>query len=102
MDYLMLKWLHILGAIFLFGTGLGSAFYKLFTDRSGEVTAIAVTNRLVVRADWIFAATTIVLQPITGFAMMHMAGWSVGAWQAETPDSSTAFGVRIQPIDAWI
>lgn len=79
MDYLIVKWLHVLGAVFLFGTGLGSAFYKFFTDRSGNVAAMAVTNRLVVRADWIFTATTIVLQPVTGFAMMGVAGWPLSA-----------------------
>ena len=36
MDYQILKSLHILSAILLFGTGLGSAFYKYFADRSGK------------------------------------------------------------------
>lgn len=74
MDYLTLKWIHILSATLLFGTGLGSAFYKFFTDRSGNVSAIAVTNRLVVRADWIFTATTIVVQPLTGYWMLSITG----------------------------
>jgi len=37
MEYLAVKTLHILSAILLFGTGLGSAFYKFFTDRRGEL-----------------------------------------------------------------
>ncbi|TCK09234.1 DUF2269 family protein [Marinobacterium mangrovicola] len=77
MEYLIIKWLHILSAILLFGTGLGSAFYKLFTDLSGNLNAIAVTNRLVVRADWMFTTPTVIIQPITGFWMIHLAGLSL-------------------------
>ena len=35
MEYLLLKWMHILSATLMFGTGLGTAFYKWTTDRSG-------------------------------------------------------------------
>lgn len=79
MDYLTLKTLHILSSILLFGTGLGSAFYKYFTDRSGDVAAMAVTNRLVVWADWLFTTPTVILQPLTGFAMLHLAGFPLDA-----------------------
>lgn len=77
MEYLIIKWLHILSAILLFGTGLGSAFYKFFTDHSGNLPAIAVTNRLVVRADWWFTTPTVVIQPVTGFWMLKLAGMSL-------------------------
>ncbi|MEJ2453122.1 MAG: DUF2269 domain-containing protein [Candidatus Thiodiazotropha sp.] len=72
MEYLTLKWIHILSAILLFGTGLGSAFYKFFTDRSGDVRAMAITNRLVVMADWLITTPTIIIQPITGFWMVYL------------------------------
>jgi len=75
MEYLALKSIHILSAILLFGTGLGSAFYKYFTDRTGVIPAIAETNRLVVIADWLFTTPTVFIQPITGFLMLHYAGW---------------------------
>lgn len=42
MEFLWLKWLHILSATVLFGTGLGTAYFKWATDRSGDVRAIAV------------------------------------------------------------
>jgi uncharacterized membrane protein len=76
MEYLILKWIHILSAILLFGTGLGSAFYKFFTDRSGDINAIAVTNRLVVNADWLITTPTIIIQPITGFWMLSLLNYS--------------------------
>ncbi len=75
MDYPTLKSLHILSSILLFGTGLGSAFYKYFTDRSGNLAAIAVTNRLVVLADWIFTTPTVIIQPLTGFLLLHTLGF---------------------------
>lgn len=80
MEYLIVKWLHILSSTFLFGTGIGSAFYMLFTSLSRDVRAIAVVSRFVVRADWIFTSSTIVIQPLTGIYMIYLAGypWSSG------------------------
>ena len=71
-EYLLLKSLHIFSTVLLFGTGLGSAFYKWMTDRDGDVHAIAVTNRHVVLADWLFTTPTIVLQPLTGIWLAHL------------------------------
>ena len=75
MDYVVVKWLHILSSTFLFGTGIGSAWYMLFANISRDVRAIAVVSRNVVIADWIFTATTAVIQPATGFYMIHLAGY---------------------------
>ena len=75
MDYVVVKWLHILSSTFLFGTGIGSAWYMLFANVSRDVRAIAVVAKYVVVADWLFTATTAVLQPLTGFFMIHLAGY---------------------------
>ncbi|WP_019142508.1 DUF2269 family protein [Noviherbaspirillum massiliense] len=75
MDYLTVKWLHILSSTFLFGTGIGSAFYMLFASLSRDVRAIAVVVRYVVLADWLFTTTTIIIQPLTGFYLIHLAGF---------------------------
>ena len=74
MSYTALKTLHILSMVLLFGTGLGSAFYKWMADRSGHVAHIAVTNRHVVLADWIFTTPTVIIQPLTGLWMVYEAG----------------------------
>ncbi len=48
--YLTVKWLHILSATILFGTGIGIAFFKWITDRSGDVRAIRIAaERTVLR-----------------------------------------------------
>lgn len=75
MDYMVVKWLHILSSTFLFGTGIGSAFYMLFTSLSRDVRAIAVVSRHVVLADWIFTSTTVIIQPLTGIYMIYLAGF---------------------------
>lgn len=70
----VLEYLHILGAMVLFGTGLGIAFFMYMADRSGDVALIAGTARIVVVANFIFTATAIVLQPATGLAMVMLSG----------------------------
>ena len=74
MEYLLVKWLHVLSSTVLFGTGLGSAFYMFFTNRSRNVHAIAAVSRRVVQADWLFTAPTAILQPLTGAWLVHLAG----------------------------
>ena len=75
MEYLIVKWLHILSSTLLFGTGLGSAFYMFFTNRTGNVAAIAVVVRKVVVADFVFTTPTAILQPVTGVWLMQLAGF---------------------------
>jgi uncharacterized membrane protein len=79
MEYLVAKWLHILSSTLLFGTGLGSAYYMLLTSlasrRSGDPKPVAVVVRYVVLADWLFTTTTIVFQPLSGWYLMHLAGY---------------------------
>ncbi len=76
MDYETLKWLHILSSTLLFGTGLGSAFYKWCADRSGNLEAIAHTNSIVVIADWVFTTPTVIIQPLTGLLLINTLGYS--------------------------
>jgi uncharacterized membrane protein len=80
MEYLVVKWLHVLSSTVLFGTGLGSAFYLFFTNRSGEVRAIAIVSRRVVLADWLFTTPSAIVQPLTGFWLLHLSGipWTAG------------------------
>lgn len=79
MDYLSVKWLHILSSAVLFGTGIGSAFYLLLATLGRDARAVATVSRYVVITDGVFTATTAVFQPLSGFWLMHLAGgmpWS--------------------------
>ncbi len=71
--------LHILGAAFLFGSGLGTAFYMFFANQNGDLVIIAKATRLVVRADWIFTGIWGVIQPITGGLLIYLKGYSISA-----------------------
>jgi uncharacterized membrane protein len=75
MDYHLLKWLHVLGSTVLLGTGAGIAFFMLMAHRSGDVRLIAGVARIVVVADYVFTATAVVAQPVTGALLARTAGY---------------------------
>ena len=72
--YLALKYLHVIGAAVLLGTGAGIAFFMLLAHRTGEARTVAAVARIVVTADLVFTATAVVAQPITGVLL----AWAVG------------------------
>ena len=74
MLYFLLKYLHIIGASVLLGTGAGIAFFMLLAHRTGDARVVAGVARIVVIADFLFTATAVVLQPVTGAALV----WHVG------------------------
>jgi uncharacterized membrane protein len=77
MTYLILKYLHVLGAVVILGTGSGIAFFMLMAHLSGDVSYIARTARTVVLADYIFTATAVIAQPITGYLLVREVGFSL-------------------------
>jgi uncharacterized membrane protein len=79
MSYVVLKWLHVLSSTILFGTGVGSAFYLLCAALSRDAVLIGRVAAWVVRADFIFTATTIVLQPLTGWYLVRIANFPLTA-----------------------
>ena len=76
--YLALKYLHVIGASVLFGTGLGIAYFLFRAERKEEPAALAATLRGVVIADYVFTATAAIAQPLTGFALVHVGGYDLG------------------------
>jgi uncharacterized membrane protein len=79
MWFLLLKTVHILSAIVLLGTGFGTAFHLWATHRRGDVRAIASAARNTVLADWLFIATSGVMQPVTGIALARAGGYDLAA-----------------------
>jgi uncharacterized membrane protein len=77
MEYLWLKWLHIVSATLLFGTGLGIAFFLWMAHRSGDARLIAHTARHVVIADGLFTTPAVVVQLASGLWLAHMLGLSL-------------------------
>ena len=73
----ILRLAHIVGAAVLLGTGAGIAFFMVMAHRSGEPRLIAHTAAIVVIADWLFTASAVVAQPVTGWLLAREIGWSL-------------------------
>ena len=81
MSYFVLTFLHVVGASVLLGTGAGIAFFMLLAHLSRNTVVIAGVARIVVIADFVFTATAVVVQPITGALLVTHVGYSFfDAW----------------------
>ena len=76
-SYFVLKFLHVIGATVLLGTGAGIAFFMLLAHRTGDVAVIAGVARIVVIADYVFTATAVVAQPVTGVLLARTVGYDL-------------------------
>lgn len=100
--YFLVKLLHIIGATVLFGTGSGIAFFMLMAHRTADPRLVAHTAGVVVTADTIFTATAVVLQPLTGAWLAHLAGYSLGeGWIVASLVLYVVTGVFWLPV-VWI
>src|SRR5579872_3367447 len=74
--YFAVKYLHVLGAMVILGTGAGIAFFMLMAHRSRDASFIARTASVVVIADMLFTLSAVILQPISGAALMALSATS--------------------------
>jgi len=74
--YFLVKYLHVLGAIVILGTGTGIAFFMLMAHRTNDVDFIARTASVVVIADAIFTLSAVILQPVSGGLLMMLSATS--------------------------
>lgn len=74
--FLLLKFLHVVGGTVILGTGAGIAFFMLMAHLSREPAFVARTAGIVVLADYIFTATAIIAQPVTGYLLMREEGFT--------------------------
>ena len=77
MLYLLVKMMHIIGGAVLLGTGAGIAFFMLVAHLRGDPHEMAGVARTVVLADFLFTASAVVLQPITGAWLAWSSGYSL-------------------------
>lgn len=78
MLYFLLKFAHVIGAAVLLGTGAGIAFFMLLAHRTGNAATIAAVARIVVIADFLFTATAVIVQPVTGLLLIWLLGYDLG------------------------
>lgn len=74
---LIARWMHVIGACVLLGTGAGIAFFMLMAHRTHDTKIIAHTASVVVIADMLFTALAAIVQPITGIWLVYLVGWSL-------------------------
>lgn len=77
MSYEILRFLHVIGATVLFGTGAGIAFFMVISHRSKDARLIAHVAGIVVLADTVFTATAALFQPITGYLLIRELGYEL-------------------------
>lgn len=97
MDYLLLKWVHILSSTILFGAGVGSAFHLFAATLRRRVDGVASAARNVVLADWLMTTPTAVLQPLTGVALVHTMNLPFS-----TPWIAWSLGLYALAIACWL
>lgn len=78
MAYFLLKYLHVIGATVLLGTGAGIAFFMVVAHFTEEAAKVAAVARIVVLADFVFTATAVVLQPVSGGLLAVTVGYPLG------------------------
>src|SRR5262245_26998144 len=102
-DYILtLKLVHILGSTVLFGTGMGIAFFMLMAHRTRNASVIAHTADIVVLADFVFTATAVIVQPVSGALLAWAIGYSL--WESWIVASLSLYifvGVCWLPV-VWI
>jgi uncharacterized membrane protein len=102
MEYLIVKWLHILSSTILFGTGIGSAFYMFMANRGRRIEDIGFATRHVVVADWIFTTPAILFQLGSGLYLVHLGGYHLSdKWIAETLGLFVFTGACWTPV-VWV
>jgi uncharacterized membrane protein len=75
--YFFLKFLHVIGTAVLLGTGAGIAFFLLLAHRTKKAATVAAVARIVVIADFLFTATAVAVQPVTGILLALEIGFSL-------------------------
>ncbi|MEY9364463.1 putative membrane protein [Bradyrhizobium yuanmingense] len=75
--YFLVKFVHVLGAIVILGTGTGIAFFMLMAHRTQDPEFIARTASVVVIADAIFTLSAVILQPVSGGVLMMLSTTSI-------------------------
>jgi uncharacterized membrane protein len=76
MLYLWLKFIHVISSTILFGTGIGTACVMVYGNKTRDLNVITAITSYVVLADWLFTTTSGIIQPLTGFWMVHINHYS--------------------------
>ncbi len=99
MAYLDLKFLHIIGATVLLGTGAGIAFFMVMAHRTKDAATIAAVARIVVIADFVFTASAVAVQPVTGILLANVQNYPLTtSWIVASLVLYVAIGIFWLPV----
>lgn len=76
MLFLVVKYLHIISTVFLFGFGFGSYLYFVAAHRTRNPVVVEAVGRMVVWFDARITTAAGVLQVVTGAVLAKMTGYS--------------------------
>ncbi|HAG97242.1 MAG: hypothetical protein CMK83_03955 [Pseudomonadales bacterium] len=100
--YTGIKTLHIISSTILFGTGIGIAFFMFRSWFTDDIQEKLYATRNTVLADYLFTFPAVVVQPISGIALIHMAGFDWTAyWLVATYIIYIGAGLCWLPV-VWI
>jgi len=80
MDYHILKLIHIISATLMIGAGLGSAFYLFLSYKRFEASTLKDVLKLVVLADTVFTAPSVIIQFVTGMMLSNLVNLTGTDW----------------------
>ena len=95
--FVFARWLHVIGACVLIGTGSGIAFFMVMAHRTRSAVLVAHVAGTVVLADFLFTATAVVIQPLTGLWLASIIGWPLS-----TPWIVTSIGLYLLIGAFWL
>jgi uncharacterized membrane protein len=98
----LLRFLHVIGATVLLGTGAGIAFFMVLAVRTRDAALIAHVANSVVVADMVFTAAAVIVQPVTGYLLARSVGWPLTeGWIALSLGLYVVTGLFWLPV-VWI
>ena len=74
--YVLVKSLHIISSTILFGTGIGIAFFMFRSTHTDNLNQKLYALNNTVLADTFFTFPAVIIQPLSGIALIHIAGYN--------------------------
>lgn len=100
--FLIVKTVHILSSTILFGTGIGIAFFMFRSWFSDNLQDKLYAAQNTVLADYCFTLPAVIIQPLSGFALIYMGGYDwMDLWLSATYVIYIIAGMCWLPV-VWI
>ncbi|MCC8398233.1 MAG: DUF2269 domain-containing protein [Rickettsia endosymbiont of Labidopullus appendiculatus] len=100
--YFIIKTIHIISYTILFGTGIGTAFFMWWANKTGDLAAKSFAASSTVIADLLFTTPSIIIQPISGIILINILGYDfLDFWLVLTYIGYIIAGICWLPV-VWI